>query len=106
MRETLPTVSTLFLEPFGGMAGDMLLAALLDLQDPRFTIDELRGLVQELVPGEASLELEEVRRGSLRALHLAVHTAAHAVTQGHQQELLPIVASRCVSRQHHLVLIF
>ncbi len=66
--------TTLFVEPFGGMAGDMFLAALCDLGDPRFGIDELRALADELVPGEADLSLTEVQRGGMRALHLGVST--------------------------------
>ena len=67
--------ATLFLEPFSGMAGDMLLAALLDLRDPRFTIEDLRGLAEALVPGEARLEVERAWRGSLSGLLLTVTTA-------------------------------
>ncbi|MCP3917946.1 MAG: nickel pincer cofactor biosynthesis protein LarC [bacterium] len=67
-------MTTLWIEPFGGMAGDMLLAAFLDLDDPRFTLDDLRGLADDLVPGEARLELAEVKRGSIAAKHVSVVT--------------------------------
>lgn len=73
MDHANPT-DALLVDPFGGMAGDMFLAALLDLGDPRFTIDDLRGLAEALVPGEARLAAEHVWRGSLRGLHLAVTT--------------------------------
>lgn len=63
---------TLHLEPFGGLAGDMLLAALLDLGDPRFELSDLRALAEALVPGEARLELERVERGSLMGTLLTV----------------------------------
>ena len=43
----------LYLEPFGGLAGDMFLAALLDLGDDRFRLEDLRALAERLVPGEA-----------------------------------------------------
>jgi uncharacterized protein (TIGR00299 family) protein len=65
---------TLLIEPFGGLAGDMFLAALLDLKDPRFTLEELRAMARELVPGEASFEAETVWRGSLSGLCLSVRT--------------------------------
>src|SRR5687768_297496 len=65
---------TLYIEPFAGMAGDMLLAALLDLKDPRFTLDDLRELANALVPGEAVLEAETAWRGSLSGLCLSVRT--------------------------------
>lgn len=67
-------MATLLIEPFGGLAGDMLLAALLDLGDPRFTLADLRGLAQALVPGECTLELSEARRGAFVGAHLAVRT--------------------------------
>lgn len=66
---------TLLIEPFGGLAGDMLLAALLDLRDPRLGLEDLRALARELVPGEASLDVETVWRGSLSGLQLTVRTA-------------------------------
>jgi len=66
--------TTLFIEPFAGMAGDMLLAALLDLKDPRFSIDDLRWLANALVPGEAVIEAETAWRGSLSGLCLTVRT--------------------------------
>jgi len=52
----------------------MFLAALFDLEDPRFTLADLRELGQELVPGECSLALERVRRGSISGQLLTVHT--------------------------------
>ena len=72
-------MSTLVVEPCGGIAGDMFLAALCALGDPRFGIEELRGLARELVPGEAQLELTRVKRGGLAAAHLSVRSGeAHA----------------------------
>jgi uncharacterized protein (TIGR00299 family) protein len=67
-------MATLMLEPFGGLAGDMLLAALLDLGDPRFTIRDLEDLSSRLVGQEARLTVSEVRRGGMRATHLEVVT--------------------------------
>lgn len=69
-----PSATTLFIEPFAGMAGDMLLAALLDLEDPRFTLDDLRSLADALVPGEAKLAIEVAWRGSLSGQMLSVVT--------------------------------
>src|SRR5688572_16234334 len=70
----------LFVEPHSGMAGDMFLAALLALGDERFTLEHLRDLAAELVPGECELASEVVWRGSLSGLKLDVTTpesAAH-----------------------------
>lgn len=64
----------LFIEPFGGLAGDMFLAALLDLGDPRFTLDDLRALAGSIVPEGARLDVEDVKRRSLRGLRLDVRT--------------------------------
>ena len=65
---------TLFIEPFGGLAGDMFLAALLDLGDPRFDLGQLRELAERLVPGESELELSRARRGAFEGAHLSVRT--------------------------------
>lgn len=67
-------MSTLFLEPFSGLAGDVFLAALLDLDDPRFRLEHLRELADALVPGECTLEVETVRRGALVGRLLTVRT--------------------------------
>ena len=67
-------MTTLYLEPFSGLAGDMFLAALLDLSDPRFTLDDLRRLADALVPGEARIELETVWRQNLSGKLLTVTT--------------------------------
>jgi len=76
--------TTLLIEPFGGMAGDMFLAALLDLGDPRFTLADLQALAAELVPGEARLATATVWRGSLSGRHLSVVTpeSAHPPHRG------------------------
>lgn len=66
--------SVLVLEPFGGMAGDMFLAGLLDLGDPRFQLQDLVAFAEAVVPGEARLSSETVWRGSLSGLHLDVRT--------------------------------
>ena len=69
-----PSDTQLFLEPFGGLAGDMFLASLLDLGDPRFTLADLTALAEELVPGEAVLTSVNAWRGSLSGTHLTVAT--------------------------------
>ncbi len=83
---------TLLVEPFGGLAGDMLLAALCDLGDPRFGLEHLRELAAVLVPGGVELGLREVQRGSLRGLCLSVVTreSAHAPHR-HLSDLLGIL---------------
>ncbi|QDV06883.1 hypothetical protein Poly30_24000 [Planctomycetes bacterium Poly30] len=64
----------LFLEPFGGLAGDMLLAGLLDLGDERFRLEHLQELAEAFVPGEAKLSASTAWRGSLSGTHLDVVT--------------------------------
>jgi uncharacterized protein (TIGR00299 family) protein len=64
----------LLVEPFGGMAGDMFLAGLLDLGDPRFQLSDLVAFADAVVPGEAGFSAETVWRGSLSGLHLDVRT--------------------------------
>ncbi len=86
-------MSTLLIEPFGGMAGDMLLAALLDLGDPRFTLADLQALAARLVPGECRLNRTEVRRGGLAATHLEVVTDESLRPPArHLSQLLELIA--------------
>jgi uncharacterized protein (TIGR00299 family) protein len=66
------------IEPFGGLAGDMLLAALLDLRDERFALDDLRALARAIVPGEVEISAEVAWRGSLSGLALTVRTGESA----------------------------
>ena len=86
-------MTTLYLEPFGGMAGDMLLAALCDLGHDAFGLGDLRTLADDLVPGQARLDLEEVRRGGLRARHLEVRTPeTGSLPHRHLGDLLALIA--------------
>ncbi|MGZ6125532.1 MAG: nickel pincer cofactor biosynthesis protein LarC [Myxococcales bacterium] len=62
-------MNLLVLEPVGGIAGDMLVAALLQLGAPRAALDE--GLRALGLPG-VSLETREVEVCGIRALHLEV----------------------------------
>ncbi|MFT7679818.1 MAG: hypothetical protein ACI8QC_003823 [Planctomycetota bacterium] len=85
-------MSTLLIEPLGGLAGDMLLAALLDLEHERFALADLRGLAEELVPGEAQLEFSQVVRGGVQAGHLSVHTPeSHHAPHRHYSDLEKLV---------------
>lgn len=85
-------MSTLLIEPFGGLAGDMFLAALLDLGHPAFGLAELEGFVAALLPGECRLARREVRRGSLRATHLSVETdESRDPPHRHLKDLLAIL---------------
>jgi len=68
----------LHIDPFGGMAGDMFLASLLDLGDDAFRLEDLRRFAETVVPGECSLATHEVRRGAFRGLWLDVRTNEHA----------------------------
>jgi len=78
--------NVLYIEPFAGMAGDMFLAALLDLEDPRFTLEDLRALATRLVPGEARLTVETAWRGNLSGKLLTVETpeSEHAPHRGYK----------------------
>lgn len=65
-------MSVLVLEPVGGIAGDMLVAALLQLGAPRAALDE--GLRALALPG-VSLETREVEVCGIRALQFEVRAA-------------------------------
>lgn len=65
----------LYLEPVGGLAGDMFLAALLDLAHPAFTLADLERLARSLVPERLELVLTEATRGGFRVRRLDVKTA-------------------------------
>jgi uncharacterized protein (TIGR00299 family) protein len=67
-------MTTLFIEPFGGFAGDMFLGALLDLGDERFGIGDVEALAEALVEGECELECERVRRGSIEGTLFGLRT--------------------------------
>lgn len=67
-------MTRLCIQPFGGFAGDIFLASLLDLEDPRFTLSDLRAFCETLVPGEFTLGASRTKRGSIEALHLDVRT--------------------------------
>jgi uncharacterized protein (TIGR00299 family) protein len=85
-------MSTLLVEAFGGLAGDMFLAALLDLGDPRFCLADLRELARRLVPGECELELERARRGAFEGAWLRVLTPESAAPpERHLAELSALV---------------
>ncbi|MSR63279.1 MAG: nickel pincer cofactor biosynthesis protein LarC [Planctomycetes bacterium] len=64
----------LFIEPSGGLAGDMFLAALLDLEDPRFTLPDLEVLARALVPESLRLVCATAERGGFRVRTLDVRT--------------------------------
>jgi len=71
-------MSTLFIEPFGGFAGDMFLGALLDLGDERFCFADLESLASRLVGGEAELSCERTKRGSIAGTHFDLKTPESA----------------------------
>lgn len=75
MHANVRAMSILWIDPFGGMAGDMFLAALLDLEDPRFGLDDLVGFVRGFLPDDCSLVSEDVLRGSLRGRLLHVRSS-------------------------------
>ena len=71
-------MSTLVLEPVGGIAGDMTLAALLHLGAPRAALDD--GLRRLGLPAGVTVEAREVEVAGIRALHVDVRAppAGHA----------------------------
>lgn len=95
-------MNALYIEPFGGMAGDMLLAALLDLEDERFTLESLRALAERLIPGEAKLRSSETLRGALRGLHLSVETPeTTAAPHRHLSDLLTLLERADLPERAH-----
>jgi uncharacterized protein (TIGR00299 family) protein len=58
-----------YVEPLGGAAGDMLLAALVDAGAP---LEAVRSAVDTVLPGRYRIDTEEVRRGGLRARLLSI----------------------------------
>lgn len=60
----------LYVDPIGGAAGDMLVAALIEAGAP---IDAVRDSVEAVLPGRFSLEVERVTRAGLGATLLRVH---------------------------------
>lgn len=67
-------MTTLYIEPFGGFAGDMFLGALLDLGDERFGFADLEALASELVGDECELSCERTKRGSIAGTHFDLKT--------------------------------
>jgi len=66
-------VTTLVLEPIGGIAGDMTIAALLHLGAPRSALDE--GLRRLGLPG-VTVETRETEVAGIRAIHVEVRSPA------------------------------
>jgi uncharacterized protein (TIGR00299 family) protein len=88
----------LLIEPSGGMAGDMFLAALLDMEHPAFGLDELEQMARVLVPERVHLELMSAERGGFRVRVLDVQTAESAdPPERHLAELLALVESSSLS---------
>ena len=79
---------TLVLEPVGGMAGDMTLAALLHLGAPRAVLDE--GL-RKLSLG-AEISVSEVDVGALRALHVEVRAPRESHAHRPYREIRDLIA--------------
>ena len=63
---------TLYIEPFSGLAGDMFLAALLDLKDPRVTLERMRSFVRDSLGDLCTLEARTVWRQNLSGVLLDV----------------------------------
>ncbi|HJP67061.1 MAG TPA: nickel insertion protein, partial [Actinomycetota bacterium] len=59
----------LFVDPIGGAAGDMLLAALMDAGAPE---PPVLHAIESVLPGRFAVTTEEVRRGGFRARALRI----------------------------------
>jgi uncharacterized protein (TIGR00299 family) protein len=92
-------VRSLHIDPFGGMAGDMFLASLLDLGDDAFRLEDLKGFTESVVPGECELATREVRRGAFRGLWLDVRTSESAdPPERHLAELCELLGRSSLGR--------
>jgi hypothetical protein len=65
-------MATLYIEPFSGLAGDMFLAALLDLKDERATLEGMRAFVRDCLGDLCTLEAKVVWRQNLSGTLLDV----------------------------------
>ena len=82
-------MTTLVLEPIGGIAGDMTLAALLHLGAPRPALDEsLRRLG---LPG-VSVEAREIEVAGIRALHVEVRSPVEEHVHRPWREIREIIS--------------
>ncbi len=82
-------MTTLVLEPIGGIAGDMTLAALLHLGAPRPALDEsLRRLG---LPG-VSVEAREIEVAGIRALHVEVRSPVEEHVHRPWREIRELIA--------------
>ncbi len=72
----------LYIDPWAGVAGDMLIAALLDLDQEVDLEAVLRGTVGRLAVGEVGLEVERVRSRGIAATRLQVVEPDDGVTRG------------------------
>lgn len=84
-----------YFDCFGGVAGDMVLAALVDAGLP---VDVLRDLVVRLKLPEVTVAAERVRRGALAATLVTVHIGP-AARRGHRHlpDILGIIAGAGLS---------
>lgn len=82
-------MTTLVLDPVGGIAGDMLMAALLHLGAPRAALDE--GLRKLALPG-AAVEVQEVEVAGIRAAHVEVRALAEQHPHRPWREIRELIA--------------
>lgn len=77
-----------WIDATAGVAGDMLLGALLDAGA---SLDAVRVAVAAVVPGEATIEVREVRRAGLRAVRAEVTSAVDAHPHRAWRDLRPLL---------------
>ncbi len=100
----------LYIDPWAGVAGDMLIAALLDLDQEVDLEAVLRGTVGRLAVGEVGLEVERVRSRGIAATRLQVVEPDDGVTRGPAEaqrvvaeaDLPSVVAERSIAALQRL----
>jgi uncharacterized protein (TIGR00299 family) protein len=82
------------IDPVGGLAGDMLLAALLDAGAPREALDRT---IAAVAPRDVSVEVAEVDRASMRALRADVRVPTRTHERPARQLRAAVIEARRLS---------
>jgi pyridinium-3,5-bisthiocarboxylic acid mononucleotide nickel chelatase len=89
-------VTTLVLDPVGGIAGDMTIAALLHLGAPRGALDD--GLRKLSLPG-VHLEVSEVEISGIRAAHVEVRAPLEAHPHRPFRDIRDLISKAALPRR-------